>query len=261
MGRALLRTGKAPDAADAEGHFRAAIEARGDSAAARLGLANALLAQKKYEPESAALADYLKLNPGDKSAHFDRASALFNLDRYDSALTELDLAEAGSTPAPEGLKMRGNIYLQQKKWKEAGEILAQAIPLLPQDQEMPAWLGHVKIELHEYPAAINILGQAVAKNPQSTEALSDLVKAFFLNEDYAATLGAMDRLAKMETPKPASWFVRAICYDKLSRKADAVDAYQKFLDQDNGQNDTQDFQARHRILTLQGELAQQKKRK
>ncbi len=35
-----------------------------------------------------------------------------------------------------------------------------------------------------------------------------------------AALVAMDRLPKMETPKPGSWFVRAICYDKLSRKAD-----------------------------------------
>ena len=70
-----------------------------------------------------------------------------------------------------------------------------------------------------------------------------------------AALGAMDRLAKMETPKPGSWFVRAICYDKLSRKAEAIEAYQKFLDLDGGQHDTQDFQARHRILALQRELA------
>ena len=70
----------------------------------------------------------------------------------------------------------------------------------------------------------------------------------------------MDRLDKMETPKPGSWFVRAICYDKLSRKAEAIDAYQKFLDQDNGQHDTQDFQARHRILALQSELGQSTKK-
>ena len=93
-----------------------------------------------------------------------------------------------------------------------------------------------------------------AQNPQSADALRDLANAFFLNENYAAALDAMDRLAKLETPKPGSWFVRAICYDKLSRKAEAIEAYQKFLDQDNGQHDTQDFQARHRMLVLQREL-------
>ena len=65
---------------------------------------------------------------------------------------------------------------------------------------------------------------------------------------------------RLEPPKPGSWFVRAICYDKLSRKVEAIDAYQKFLDQDNGQHDTQDFQARHRILTLQSELGQSPKK-
>jgi len=51
----------------------------------------------------------------------------------------------------------------------------------------------------------------------------------------------MDRLAKMEAPKPASWFGRAICYDKLQRRPKPIEAYQKFLELDNGQNETQDF--------------------
>jgi hypothetical protein len=70
----------------------------------------------------------------------------------------------------------------------------------------------------------------------------------------------MDRLAKLETPPPGSWFVRAICYDKLSRKSEAIEAYQRFLDLDGGQHDTQDFQARHRIPVLQKELGQSGKK-
>jgi tetratricopeptide (TPR) repeat protein len=258
LGRVLLRTGDAPGA---EGQFREAVAARGDSAPARLGLANALLAEKKNEAASDALNEYLKLNPGDRSARFDLASALFDLDRFNDALAELDRAEAGSAPTADTLKMRGDIYMQQKKWKEAGEALTQAIRISPQDGELAVWVGHVDIELHEYPAAIDILGQVVKQNPQSAWALSDLINALFLHEDYAATIGAMDQLAKLEPPKPASWFVRAICYDKLSQKAAAIEAYQRFLDQDNGQHDTQDFQARHRILTLQGELGKSTKKK
>jgi tetratricopeptide (TPR) repeat protein len=114
--------------------------------------------------------------------------------------------------------------------------------------------------LHDYPSAINILGKIAANNPQDADPLRDLVNAFFLNGDYAATIGAMDRLAKLETPKTISWFVRAICYDKLSKKPEAIEAYQKFLDLDNGRNDTQDFQARRRALTLQSELGQSPKK-
>jgi tetratricopeptide (TPR) repeat protein len=257
LGRALLRAGDAPGA---EEHFREAVAARGDAAPARLGLANALLTQKKYQTGTDALGEYLKLKPDDRAERLDRVSALMEIDRFDDALAELDRAEAGSAPTAEGLKMRGNIYLHQDKWKEAGDTLAQAIRQSPQDQELPTWLGHAEIELHDYPAAINHLGKVVANNPQAVDALRDLVSAFFLNEDYAATLGGLDRLAQLETPKPTSWFIRAICYDKLSRKPEAIEAYQKFLDTDNGQNETQDFQARRRALTLQSELGQAPKK-
>jgi tetratricopeptide (TPR) repeat protein len=257
LGRTLIRSN---DAAGAQEQFRAAIVARGDAAPARLGLANALLAEKKYDAASDALADYLKLNPADKPAHFDRASALLNLSRYDEALAELDLSGAGGAASAEALKMRGEIYIRQKKWKEAGDALKQAIMLAPEDSELAEWTGHVDIELRDYPAAVGILEQVYKQNPQSAETLRDLSDAFYLNENYAQALDAMDRLAKLETPLPGSWFVRAICYDKLSRKPEAIDAYQKFLDQDGGQHDTQDFQARHRILVLQRELGQSKKK-
>jgi tetratricopeptide (TPR) repeat protein len=257
LGRALLRSN---DAAGAEEQFRAAIASRGDAAPAHLGLASALLAQKKYEAASDALAEYLKLNPGDRSALFDRASALLNLSRFDEALGELDRSDAGAAPSADTLKMRGEIYMQQTKWKEAGDTLKQAISLAPKDAELAEWIGHVDIELRDYPAAVRILEQVYAQNPQSADGLRDLADAFFLNENYAAALEAMDSLAKLETPKPGSWFVRAICYDKLSRKVEAIEAYQKFLDQDGGQHDTQDFQARHRIPVLQRELGQSKKK-
>jgi Flp pilus assembly protein TadD len=257
LGRALLR---ANDAAGAEEQFRAALALRNNSIPAHLGLASALMAQEKYDAASDSLADYLKLAPNDRSAHFDRANALLNLKRLDGALAELDRADAGAAPAADTLKMRADIYMQQKKWKEAADALKPAMGASPQDFELAEWMGRVDLELHDYPAAVRVLEQVYAKNPQSADALRDLGNAFFLNDNYAAALDAMDRLAKLETPKAGSWFVRAICYDKLSRKAEALDSYQKFLDQDGGQHDTQDIQARHRILLLQREIGQTRKK-
>src|SRR5579864_5575294 len=178
LGRVLLRSN---DAAGAEDQFRAAIALRGEAAPAQLGLASALLAQKKYEAAANSLAEYLKLKPGDRSAHFDRASALLNLSRFDEALAELDLSDAGGAPSADALKMRGEIFMQQKKWKEAGDALKQAISLSPKDSELAEWMGHVDIELHDYPNAVRILEQAYAQNAQNADALRDLADAFYLN--------------------------------------------------------------------------------
>jgi superkiller protein 3 len=248
LGRVLLRSNDA------------ALEVKGDSAPAKLGLAGALSAQKKYGPASDEFAEYLKSNPDDGSAHLQRAEALLNLDRLDEALAELDHADASAKPSADALKMRGEIYMWQKKWNEAAAALKQAISTAPQDEELAARMGHVDVEVRDYPAAIRILEDVHARNPQSVDALNDLANAFYLNENYAQALAALDLLAKLETPKPGSWFVRAICYDKLSRKAEAIEAYQKFLDQDGGQHDTQDFQARQRIIVLQKELGLSKKK-
>lgn len=256
LGRALLRSN---DAAGAEEHFRAALEVKSDASGAKLGLANALLAQKKYAPASDEFGEYLKSNPGDKSAYLERAEALLNLERLEEALAALDSAGASGASA-DGLKMRGEILMRQKKWSDAAAALQQAASAAPEDNEVAELLGHVEIELRDYPPAIRALQQARARDPRSADALSDLANAFYLNENYAQALAALDDLAKVETPPPGSWFVRAICYDKLSRKTEAIDAYQKFLDQDAGQHDTQDFQARQRILFLQKELGQSKKR-
>jgi tetratricopeptide (TPR) repeat protein len=257
LGRALLR---ADDAAGAEEHFRAALDVKGDSAPAKLGLAGALSAQKKYGPASDEFAEYLKSNPDDGSAHLQRAEALLNLDRLDEALAELDHADASAKPSADALKMRGEIYMRQKKWNEAAAALKQAISAAPHDEELAAWMGHVDVEVRDYPAAIRILEDVHSRNPRFVDALNDLANAFYLNENYAQALAALDLLAKLETPKPGSWFVRAICYDKLSRRAEAIEAYQKFLDQDGGQHDTQDFQARQRIIVLQKELGLSKKK-
>jgi len=257
LGRVLLRTN---DAAGAEEQFRAALAARADAAPARLGLGTALLAESKFDAASDALAEYLKVKPDDKPAHWDRASALFHLSRYDDALAELDRSDAGGAPSAESLKMRGDVYMQQKKWKEAGEVLKQAFSLAPQDAELAFWMGHTDIELRDYPGAAQILAQVYARNPQDADVLRDLSDAFYLNENYSEALTAMDRLAKLEAPKPGSWFIRAICYDKLSRKAEAIEAYQKFLDLDGGKHDNQDLEARHRVAVLQRELAQSKKK-
>ncbi len=74
-------------------------------------------------------------------------------------------ADAGAAPSAESLKMRGEIYMQQKNWKQAGDTLKQAISLAPQDAEVAGWIGRVDIELRDYPAAVQILTQAYSRNP------------------------------------------------------------------------------------------------
>jgi tetratricopeptide (TPR) repeat protein len=257
LGRVLSRSRDVPGS---EAEFRAAVAIRGDSAEARLGLANTLLNERKQDEAHAALEEYLKLKPANHAALYDRALAYFELNQFDAALKELDLFDANNSATVDSLKMRADMYMQQQKWKEAGLTLVHANQIAPTDPEVAEWEGHVQVELHDYGSAIRILKQVLIQNPHSVEALGDISNAYFLNKNFAETLQTMDSLDKLEPPKPGAWFVRALCYDNLSRKAEAINAYQKFVDQDHGQHDTQDFQSTQRIIALKKELGKPEKK-
>jgi Flp pilus assembly protein TadD len=256
LGRALLR---AQRAAEAEAEFRAAVGLRVNSAPARLGLGDSLLAQKKPEGAAEELAAYLHLQPEDRENRLQRVSILIDLTQYSEALAELDRADSGAPLTLQSYKLRAQILLKQKQFPQSAEVLQNALALAPRDAELHARLGRIRLELRDFPPAERELRQALLLDPGQTDALRDLVAVYYLSEHYPAALEALDLLAKREEPSAGSWFVRATCYDKLGKKAEALAAYEKFRALDQGRSDTQDFQARQRIRLLTRELQQKKK--
>jgi tetratricopeptide (TPR) repeat protein len=251
LARALVRLNRS---ADAEAEFRRAVALKPDSAPAQLGLAHSLEAQKKYTDAADALAAYLKLQPDDRAARTDRAYALMQTNQFDAALAELDRAESGTAPNANTLKMRAGIYMQQSHWKDAATTLQQAIPLSPADAELYAWFGRSLLELRQFPESAAALNKSLSIDATAVDPLRDLVDAYYLAGDCPSALATLDRLSEHEPLKPVAWFVRGTCYDKLAQKPEAIAAYQKYLDLDHGSHDTQDFQARQRILSLQHEM-------
>jgi Flp pilus assembly protein TadD len=251
LARALVRLGRS---AEAETEFRRVIALKPDFAPAQLGLAQSLEAQQKYSDAADALAVYLKLRSDDRAARTDRAFDLMQSNQFDAALAELDLAAAGVAPSANILKMRGGIEMQQKNWKDAAAALQQAIPLSPSDPELYAWLGRCLLELRQFPDAAAALNKSLALDGTAADPMRDLVDAYYLGGACPDALSTLDRLSTLEPIKPVAWFLRGSCYDKLGQKREAIAAYQKYLDLDQGSHDTQDFQARQRILSLQREM-------
>lgn len=251
LGRALLADGKS---ADAESDFRWLLVLKPDSAPGQLGLAEALLSQQKTTAAIDAFADYLQKAPDDRHARFERAAALQDLNRFDEALPELDRLDEGAAPTVESLKLRGSIYLQQKKWSDADAAFQKALPQSPADAQLHLWAGQTKMELHDYTAAEKELRRSLELGPNNSDALRELVGVYYLSGQYGATISTLDLLAQRETPSPLDWFFRALSCDKLGRKPEAAAAYQKFLELDRGERPDQEFQAQARLKLLLREL-------
>ena len=254
-GMILLRSDRP---ADAEIQLRRALALSPDSGPALDALTNALLAQKKTGAAVAELSAHLQRVPGDVEARTRLAETLYDLAKYSDALEELDRADAIAPPSTDRLKLRASIYISQEKWDAAAQILAPLISTSPNDAELHAELGNILLHKRDFPAAERELRRALALDDKPITTMKNLMSTVYLAGNYTAALDLLDQLAKREPPTAFVFFIRATCYDKLQRKAEAVEAYRKFLaaeQSENRKNDKEEFQATERLKLLQRELS------
>jgi Flp pilus assembly protein TadD len=243
--------------ADAEPKFRTALELQPNLPAALLGLAQSLDAQKK--PEAAeAYQNYLKTQPDSPAAKENLARALVAKNRFDEAEAMLGPSRPNVTPTLDSLQLRADIQIGQKRWDAAAATLKQAVALAPQDAKMHGGLGRVYLQLRDFKNAEAELKNALRIDSTNLAYWKDLSTTYYLAGNYPATLSVLDVVAKAEKPTAGTWFIRALCYDKLQQTQPALDAYQKFLELDQDKNPDQVWQAQQRSIVLKKVLEKKK---
>jgi len=242
--------------ANAEQKFRGAIERQPQEPRALLGLARSLDQQKK--PEAAeAYEQYLAAQPADSVARARLVHLYLEQNKFDAADAELSRTDSGK-PSLELLKLRADIQIGRKKWDDAVLTLQQAVALAPGEAELHGGLARVYMQKRDFPAAEKELRAALRLDGKNTVYWKDLSSTFFLGGNYPAALATLDEIAKVEQPIAGTWFVRAICYDKLNQPKPALEAYQKFLELDQDKNPDQVWQAQQRSKVLKRMLEQKR---
>lgn len=242
---------------DAEAKFRAALESQPKSPQALLGLAQSLDAQKKPEA-AAAFRDYLAIQPDTPGAQSRVIHLLFEQKQYDAALAELDRADAGKPPPLDSLRLRADIQIAQKKWDDSIVTIRKAIALAPNDAELHGGLGRVYLQKRDFASAEKELKAALQLDKNNLVYWKDLRTTYYLAGNFPATLATQDLIAKVETPGPGEWFIRALCYDNLRQPKPALEAYEKFLALDQDKNPDQVWQAQQRSKVLRRMLDQKR---
>jgi len=259
LARALVSAGRA---SEAESEYQSALQLHASDrelAEVHRGLADLLLAGKKLPEASSELALYLASEPNDAKARRERASVLFDMDKYDDALAELDRAAKIGPEDLGTLKLRSDIYWKQKRYADAVAVLQKAAAVAPHDADISARLGEAYLRNKNYPNATHWLAAAYTMNPQANDVLAYLVDAEYDGKNYAEALAALDALSKREELPLASWYVRAVCYDNLGQIAQALDAYQKFLQLNTNENSDMYFVSTARVRVLTRELRNKKR--
>jgi protein O-GlcNAc transferase len=254
LAQVLLKTGH-PE--QAEQKFRLALQLDPKSASALLGLAQILDTQKNPEAIQ-TYKNYLAVQPQDNAARGRLVHLLIDQKDYAAALVEIDSNSSGQPPTADSLRLRADILVGQKKLDEAIAAIQQASTLAPNDPDLHGGLGRLFLQKRDFPGAQRELKLALHLNPKSAVYWKDLASTDYLAGNYPEALACLDAAAKLETPLAGSWFLRALCYDKLVQVQPALDAYRKFLELDKNQNPDQVWQANQRIHVLE-KTAEKKK--
>ena len=247
LGQVLLRLGKS---ADAEGKFRAALELQPNSPEALQGLAQSLDQQKKPQAVD-AYRNYLAAEPDDKAARSRLVRLLVEQQKYDEAVAENAKDNAGQPATVDDLKLRADIEINQKKLDEAITTLRRAIALAPNDAQLHGGLGRIYLEKRQFADAEKELKAALELDRNNLAYWKDLSSTYYLAGNCQAALAALDVLGKAQAGGAGTWFIRALCYDKLNQVQPALDAYRKFLELDENKNPDQVWQANQRIHVLE----------
>ena len=242
--------------ANAEQKFHNAIERQPQEPRALLGLARSLDQQKKPEATE-AYEEYLVVQPADSTARARLVHLYLEQKKFDAADAELSRTDSGK-PSLELLKVRADIQISRKKWDDAAHTLQEAVALAPGEAELHGGLARVYMQKRDFSAAEKELRAALRLDGKNTVYWKDLSSTFFLGGNYPAALATLDEIAKMEQPIAGTWFVRAICYDKLNQPKPALEAYQKFLELDQDKNPDQVWQAQQRSKVLKRMLEQKR---
>jgi tetratricopeptide (TPR) repeat protein len=242
---------------EAESKFRAVLDLQPKSQQALLGLAQALDAQNKPEA-AAAFRDYLAVQPDEPAARSRLIHLLLEQKQYDAALAELDRADAGKAPTLDSLRSRADIQIAQKKWDDSIVTIRKALVLAPGDAQLHEGLGRVYMQKRDFASAEKEIKAALQIDGNNIAYWKDLSSTYYLGHNYPATLAALDVIAKTETPRAGEWFIRALCYDSLNQPKPALEAYQKFLELDEGKNSDQVWQAQQRSKVLRRMLDQKR---
>ncbi len=232
--------------AEAAGHFRKAAELDGNFNGALLELAG--LYEQNHQPEE-AIALYQKF-PGNVEAERRLGGLLMEAKRYGEAIPYLEKAVAHDATPANRLVLATAYQLNQQPQK-ALEQLGEAAASAPGSYDLHMRYGRQLRDARQFVPAANQFAAAAKIKPDSPEAWNELAAMLNSAEQYPQALAALDRVHALGAEVAGDYFLRATILDRLHEYKPALEAYRKFLDTSGGRNPNQEFQARHRMITIE----------
>ena len=230
--------------------YRRLLARQPDSVEGMAGLAHVLLQLKRYDEAEPLVRQALTKLPDDPGLNMQLASILAAEGKPEeslAALEKLHAAEPGNTAVDQ---MLADAYLAAHQSDKAQPLLASLLQSQPDDIELLDADGQALTHAKRYPEAVAVFEHATAVHPEDVDAFNGLAFTESELHEDEAVLKTLATRAKLAQDTPVTLFLWATSYDRLHQARPAADYYQKFLAAANGKFPDQEWQARHRLVTL-----------
>jgi tetratricopeptide (TPR) repeat protein len=244
------------DPTSAEAAYRRVLAVDPQNHDATADLTHLLLHQKPDQAETLLKAALAK-DPDDPTLNAQLASLY---DRQEKSAEALPIAEKLHAAHPDDVaitRLLARLYSRNQQYDQAATLYAKLVAANPQDPTLLDDTADALIHLKRFAEAEALLKRATA-NPAGFptkddlgNAASHLAFASSANNDPTGTLQALTLRATVLPNSPSSLFLEATAHDKLHHTKQATDLYKQFLSVANGQFPDEEWEARHRLITLE----------
>jgi tetratricopeptide (TPR) repeat protein len=237
--------------AEAEHEYQQVLAIDPKSIPALVGIARIYARGNRFAEAGDLLRQVVAQNPDSAPAHAALARVLAADNKNDAAISEFEAALKIDPNNRETKLELAQLYTTAGKPADAQALYKSLLTANPSDAELHHALGQAYMKQHNFPAAQQEFLNTVRLKPDFGPAYGDLAAAANENKNYDLTIKALDIRAKLMGEMPIGYFLRATAYDHLRDYKDASLNYHAFLKASKGQYPDQEWQARHRLITIE----------
>jgi Tfp pilus assembly protein PilF len=247
----------AKDLPTAEATYRRILRTHPDDPTITGALAHLLLSLKRAPEAETLLTAALTKHPDDLTLTSQLAATYAAQGRTADAIPLIEKLHTANASDPNLSRLLAHLYSSNKEPEKAEPLYAALVAQSPHEATLLADRGQNQIALQNYPAAQATLAQAIANpkafaNPADLgEAAGNLALAASHNKNPEIVLQALAIRASVLPQSPVSLFLAATANDSLHHSKLAADLYKQFLAVAAGKFPDQEWEASHRLVTLQ----------
>ncbi len=144
-------------------------------------------------------------------------------------------------------------YAKQKDLPKAEALLAPLATADPKNFDLKMFYARLLRDQRKIKESAQQFYEATKLRPDAADAWSEFAGMLILDEQFPQALAALDKVKELGVEKDGHLFFRATTLDRLNLRKEALEYYQRFLQQSKT-NPDQEFQARQRARILELEL-------